>query len=156
MVGISTNAGEFVQQALDNPAELLSVYQHAENTIIVHEGGLTLLQFGIHFSFLHYVALENKYRVAKLAAMVPVICTISSYRGVAVDINAILLSVQQLKYMAGGTNFNYNMWYTVVLHERALQYYDGDDAQAVQFVRNRRSEDARKGATSCCTLKCSL
>jgi hypothetical protein len=96
------------------------VYNHAENTITVYEGGLTLLQFGSHISFLYYVALENMYRIAKLAAMVPVICTISSYRGVVVDINAILLSVQQLKYMAGGKNFNYNMWYTVVLYQRAL------------------------------------
>jgi hypothetical protein len=96
------------------------VYKHAENTITVHEGGLTLLQFGTHFSFLHYVALENMYRVAKLAAMVPLICTISSYRGVDADITAILRSVQKLKYMAGGENFNYNMWYTVVLLQHVV------------------------------------
>eukprot|EP00953_Heterococcus_sp_UTEX-ZZ885_P001776 1478-Heterococcus_DN1.PRE.1 len=77
--------------------------------------------------------------------MVIIVTTLSSIRRVAVDVTALLASVLKVKYMAGGSNFNYHAWYWTVLFERMLVTVDGDVEAATQLVKKRKSEDSRKG-----------
>jgi hypothetical protein len=145
MVAISTAARGFIVETLNRPQISSVLYTHAENSIEQFKCGLLLLAFGTHVSYLWYPALKLKYRVAKLAAMVMIITALSSIRGVAVDVTALLTSILKVKYMAGGSNFNYQAWYWTVLFERMLVTVDGDVEEATQLVKKRKSEDSRKG-----------
>lgn len=57
----------------------------------MQQEGLTLLQSDTHLSFLHLVSLQTKCKVAALASMVPVLCTLGNlnYRNISVDFAAL-------------------------------------------------------------------
>jgi hypothetical protein len=148
MVAISTAAKDFILKALLHPQINSVLYSHAENSIEQYKCGLLLLAFGTHVSYLWYPASELRYRIAKLAAMVLIVTTLSCITGVAAEITALLNGILKVKYMAGGINFNYHAWYWTVLFERMLVTVDGDVQAATQLVKKRESEDCRKGGNS--------
>jgi uncharacterized membrane protein len=145
MVAISTAARGFIVETLNRPQISSVLYTHAENSVELYNSGLLLLALGTHVSYLWYPALQMKYRIAKLAAMVMIITALSSIRAVAVNVTALLTSILKVKYMAGGSNFNYQAWYWTVLFERMLLTVDGNVEEATRLVKKRKSEDSRKG-----------
>jgi hypothetical protein len=96
MVAVSTTAKAFILRTLLHPEISSVLFSHAENSIEQYQSGLLLLAFGIHVSFLWYHGIELRYRIAKLAAMVLIITTLSSIREVAVDVTALLNSIRKV------------------------------------------------------------